>query len=140
MPKPPRSGSPGQRPARPPQSRPAPPTRRGRPDSAPAPGRRWQSTPPARPARGPHDERPRPPRRDRVLSPAAGAQAVAGLPARELASAGGPAVIRAARASDLAALVAFEIDIARISFGADAILDPAVHEKKLHKALERDEP
>ncbi len=53
---------------------------------------------------------------------------------------GGPAVIRMAAEGDLPALVAFEIRIAEISFGADAITDPAVHEKKLRKALERGEP
>ncbi|HMA32835.1 MAG TPA: GNAT family N-acetyltransferase [Chloroflexia bacterium] len=53
---------------------------------------------------------------------------------------GGPATIRVAHAGDLPALVAFEITIARISFPRDAITDPAVHEKKLRKALERHEP
>ncbi|HET7079869.1 MAG TPA: GNAT family N-acetyltransferase [Chloroflexia bacterium] len=52
----------------------------------------------------------------------------------------GPAVIRPAQEADLPALVAFEIAIARISFPRDAVTDPAVHEKKLRKALERGEP
>ncbi len=53
---------------------------------------------------------------------------------------GGRAIIRVAAEGDLAALVAFEIRIAEISFGAEAVTDPAVHEKKLRKALERGEP
>lgn len=57
-----------------------------------------------------------------------------------VATPGGPAVIRAAALPDLPALVTFEIAIARISFPRDAITDPAVHEKKLRKALERSEP
>jgi ribosomal protein S18 acetylase RimI-like enzyme len=40
--------------------------------------------------------------------------------------------------SDLPAIVAFEIEIARISFPDDPIVDPEVHRKKLAKALERD--
>ncbi|MEO5952268.1 MAG: GNAT family N-acetyltransferase [Chloroflexia bacterium] len=40
--------------------------------------------------------------------------------------------------SDLPAIVAFEIEIARISFPDDAIVDPEVHRKKLAKALDRD--
>jgi ribosomal protein S18 acetylase RimI-like enzyme len=52
----------------------------------------------------------------------------------------GPATIRVAEERDLPALVAFEIRIAEISFPRDAITDPAVHEKKLRKALERNEP
>lgn len=48
--------------------------------------------------------------------------------------------IRAAGVSDLPAIVAFEIAIARITFPRDPIVDPAVHEKKLRKALERQEP
>jgi ribosomal protein S18 acetylase RimI-like enzyme len=52
----------------------------------------------------------------------------------------GPATIRPAQEADLPALVAFEIAIARISFPRDAVTDPAVHEKKLRKALERGEP
>ena len=46
--------------------------------------------------------------------------------------------IRQARPEDLDALVAFEIEIARISFPDDPVVDPEVHRKKLHKALERD--
>jgi len=60
--------------------------------------------------------------------------------AQPLATAAGPAVIRPATAADLPALVAFEIAIARISFPRDAVTDPAVHEKKLRKAVERGEP
>src|SRR5690348_11941563 len=58
----------------------------------------------------------------------------------EVTAPGGPAHIRPATLPDLPALVAFEIAIARISFPRDAITDPAVHEKKLRKALERGEP
>jgi ribosomal protein S18 acetylase RimI-like enzyme len=55
-------------------------------------------------------------------------------------TADGPATIRVAALDDLPALVAFEIRIAQISFPRDAVTDPAVHEKKLRKALERNEP
>jgi ribosomal protein S18 acetylase RimI-like enzyme len=47
-------------------------------------------------------------------------------------------LLRAPQESDLPVIVDFEIEIARISFPDDAILDPAVHRKKLEKALERD--
>jgi ribosomal protein S18 acetylase RimI-like enzyme len=47
-------------------------------------------------------------------------------------------IIRNAAQADLDALVAFEIEIARISFPDDPVLDPEVHRKKLAKALERD--
>jgi ribosomal protein S18 acetylase RimI-like enzyme len=47
-------------------------------------------------------------------------------------------VFRSPVESDLPAIVEFEIEIARISFPDDAIVDPAVHHKKLSKALERD--
>jgi ribosomal protein S18 acetylase RimI-like enzyme len=47
-------------------------------------------------------------------------------------------LLRTPNESDLPAIVDFEIEIARISFGEDAILDPGVHRKKLTKALERD--
>ena len=50
------------------------------------------------------------------------------------------ATIRAAVPADLPAIVTFEIAIARITFPRDPIVDPAVHEKKLRKALERQEP
>jgi ribosomal protein S18 acetylase RimI-like enzyme len=46
--------------------------------------------------------------------------------------------LRPPQESDLDALVAFEIEIARISFPDDPITDPDVHRKKLAKALERD--
>jgi ribosomal protein S18 acetylase RimI-like enzyme len=49
-------------------------------------------------------------------------------------------IIRAAQPGDLPAIVAFEIAIARITFPRDPIVDPAVHEKKLRKAMERGEP
>jgi GNAT superfamily N-acetyltransferase len=47
--------------------------------------------------------------------------------------------VRQAQPSDLPALIAFEITIARISFPDDAITDPSTHEKRLKRAL-RDEP
>ena len=46
--------------------------------------------------------------------------------------------IRQPNENDLDALVQFEIDIARISFPDDPVVDPEVHRKKLRKALERD--
>jgi ribosomal protein S18 acetylase RimI-like enzyme len=46
--------------------------------------------------------------------------------------------IRQPDQGDLDALIAFEIEIARISFPDDPVIDPEVHRKKLQKALERD--
>src|SRR4051812_40516297 len=46
--------------------------------------------------------------------------------------------VRPPEDSDIEALVGFEIDIARISFPDDPVVDPEVHRKKLLKALERD--
>lgn len=46
--------------------------------------------------------------------------------------------IRLAAERDLDALAAFEVTIAEVSFGDDAVTDPAVHRKKLAKALDRD--
>ncbi len=46
--------------------------------------------------------------------------------------------VRHAEESDLDALAAYEVTIAEISFGDDAVADPAVHRKKLAKALDRD--
>lgn len=46
--------------------------------------------------------------------------------------------VRQAREADLDALAGFEVAIAEVSFGEDAVTDPAVHRKKLAKALERD--
>ena len=46
--------------------------------------------------------------------------------------------VRRARVDDLPALVDYEIEIARVSFGDDAILDGEVHRKRLIKGLERD--
>jgi ribosomal protein S18 acetylase RimI-like enzyme len=40
--------------------------------------------------------------------------------------------------ADLPAIVAFEIEIARISFPDDPVVDAEVHRKKLAKAMERD--
>jgi L-amino acid N-acyltransferase YncA len=51
---------------------------------------------------------------------------------------GAPAV-RVAQTRDLSALAAFEVTIAEVSFGEDAVSDPEVHHKKLAKALERDQ-
>ena len=49
----------------------------------------------------------------------------------------GPAgfLIRPARESDLDVIAGFEIDIARESFGAEAIEDPALHRKRVAAAL-----
>ena len=49
----------------------------------------------------------------------------------------GPAgfLIRPARASDLDVIAGFEIDIARASFGAEAIEDPELHRKRVAAAL-----
>ncbi|MGA8117838.1 MAG: GNAT family N-acetyltransferase [Actinocatenispora sp.] len=46
--------------------------------------------------------------------------------------------VRHAEESDLDALAAYEVTIAEISFGDDAVADPAIHRKKLAKALDRD--
>lgn len=46
--------------------------------------------------------------------------------------------VRQAGPDDLDALVQFEINIARISFPDDPVVDPEVHRKKLSKAMERD--
>lgn len=46
--------------------------------------------------------------------------------------------VRAARASDLDTLARFEADIARVSFGDDAVTDLDVHRKKLERAMEKD--
>jgi L-amino acid N-acyltransferase YncA len=43
--------------------------------------------------------------------------------------------IRPATADDLEALVAYEIEIARISFGDEAITDPALHRKRITGSL-----
>lgn len=51
---------------------------------------------------------------------------------------GGLPVIRQAEEADLDAIAAFEVTIAEVSFGADAVTDPAVHRKKLANALNRD--
>jgi GNAT superfamily N-acetyltransferase len=44
-------------------------------------------------------------------------------------------VIRAAAEGDLDAIAQFEIEIARISFGDDAITDPALHRKRVSGGL-----
>jgi len=44
-------------------------------------------------------------------------------------------LIRPAAESDLAALAGFEIEIARVSFGDEAIADPALHRKRVSAAL-----
>ena len=50
---------------------------------------------------------------------------------------GGPAgfLIRPAREGDLDVITGFEIDIARVSFGAEAIEDPELHRKRVAAAL-----
>ena len=47
--------------------------------------------------------------------------------------------IRPARAEDLGALVAYEIEIARISFGDEAVTEPALHRKRITGSLGRPE-
>jgi GNAT superfamily N-acetyltransferase len=54
-------------------------------------------------------------------------------PGAERAAAG--YLIRPAAESDLSALVEFEIEIARVSFGDDAISDPALHHKRVSAAV-----
>ena len=44
-------------------------------------------------------------------------------------------LIRPAREGDLDVIAGFEIDIARVSFGAEAIEDPALHRKRVAAAL-----
>ena len=46
-------------------------------------------------------------------------------------------LIRGAADSDLDAIAGFEIEIARASFGAEAITDPALHRKRVSGALGR---
>ncbi len=48
---------------------------------------------------------------------------------------GGEFLVRDARESDLDALVGFEIDIAVVSFGDEAITDPALHRRRVGGAL-----
>jgi GNAT superfamily N-acetyltransferase len=45
--------------------------------------------------------------------------------------------LRAARADDVDAIAGYEVEIARISFGDDAVDDPAVHARKLERGLEK---
>ena len=44
--------------------------------------------------------------------------------------------IREAERGDVDAIVAFEIEIARISFGDEAVLDPEMHSRRVVKALD----
>lgn len=44
-------------------------------------------------------------------------------------------IVRRASSGDVEAGVAFEIEIARVSFGDDAVTDPDVHRKRIEKAL-----
>jgi GNAT superfamily N-acetyltransferase len=44
-------------------------------------------------------------------------------------------LVRPATARDVEAMVAYEIDIAVVAFGADAITDPALHRKRVTGAL-----
>ncbi len=46
--------------------------------------------------------------------------------------------LRPPESADLPAIVEFEIEIARISFPDDPVVDPEIHRKKLTKAMERD--
>jgi len=47
----------------------------------------------------------------------------------------GEFLIRPARERDLDVITGFEIDIARVSFGAEAIEDPELHRKRVAAAL-----
>lgn len=47
--------------------------------------------------------------------------------------------VRAAREGDIAQLARFEAEIAAISFGEEAVTDPAQHTRKLHRALGKDD-
>jgi ribosomal protein S18 acetylase RimI-like enzyme len=47
-------------------------------------------------------------------------------------------MVRLAEPRDLPALAAFEVRIAEVSFGEDAVSDLDVHHKKLAKAMDRD--
>ncbi len=47
-------------------------------------------------------------------------------------------VIRTAEEGDLDDLARFEVAIAEVSFGSEAVTDPSVHKGKLAKALDRD--
>jgi ribosomal protein S18 acetylase RimI-like enzyme len=47
----------------------------------------------------------------------------------------GEFLVRPARDADLDAIAAFEVDIARASFGAEAVDDPALHRKRVAAAL-----
>lgn len=46
--------------------------------------------------------------------------------------------VRQAGERDLDALAAFEVEIARVSFQEEAIVDPEVHRRRLARAMERD--
>src|SRR3954453_3965378 len=46
--------------------------------------------------------------------------------------------IRQPQEADISTIAEFEIEIARISFPDDPVVDPEVHRKKLTKAMERD--
>jgi L-amino acid N-acyltransferase YncA len=48
---------------------------------------------------------------------------------------GGEYLIRPAAEADLDAIAAFEVEIARVSFGDEAITDPALHRKRVAGAL-----
>lgn len=50
---------------------------------------------------------------------------------------GGDYLIRPAAEADLDAIAAFEVEIARVSFGDEAITDPALHRKRVAGALGR---
>jgi L-amino acid N-acyltransferase YncA len=48
---------------------------------------------------------------------------------------GAPFIVRTAAEADLDAIVAFEIDIAVVSFAAEAVTDPALHRRRVAGAL-----
>jgi GNAT superfamily N-acetyltransferase len=61
---------------------------------------------------------------------------VSGPPAGPKAGPAGPGyLVRAAREDDLDAIVGFEVDIAVVSFGAEAVTDRSLHRKRVLGAL-----
>ncbi|MGO9081871.1 MAG: GNAT family N-acetyltransferase [Streptosporangiaceae bacterium] len=67
--------------------------------------------------------------------PAAGAGSAVRTEALPGTGAAAQYVIRAAAEADLDAIAGYEIDIARVSFGAEAVTDPALHRKRAAGAL-----
>src|SRR5262249_52149462 len=141
-------------PPRPPRPPPRYPARRARgaraPRGAAVPGAAPGGRPPPLPVRGLRGGAPRRPRRalgtdrraeggglPRLRRHRAAPAATAGRAGGGQAMTDGPAgfLIRPAQEGDLDVIAGFEIDIARVSFGAEAIEDPALHRKRVAAAL-----